>query len=216
MATPDLLDFNDEINQRYAAESNNSCNLSCGSNLEFLKIKKGERILDLGCGKGTETIQAAIILGNTGWATGLDLTPEMVARAQENAAAQSLKNADFIQGNLENLPFKDCQFDAVMSNCVLNHAQDKQRAYREIYRVLKKGGRFIISDAVTKVPLPPEVKNDPVAWANCFGGAVPEVDYLQYIQSSGFKVIEVLKRREYQKNSYDFISLTIKGVKQTI
>lgn len=204
-----------EIQARYTKESGNSCNLSCGSNLDFLKIIPGENILDLGCGRGTETIQAAMLTGPEGKAVGLDITQAMIDAAHSNAEGIGVSNVWFIKGDIENLPFEDAAFDAVMSNCVINHAKSKKKVYSEIYRVLKQGGRFVISDAVTKTPLPPEVKNDPEAWAQCFGGAVTEKEYLDSIISSGFNNIEVLKRREYDKNGYDFISLTIMATKKT-
>ena len=202
-----------EIQARYTIESINSCNLSCGSNLDFLKIKSGENILDLGCGRGNDTIKAAMQTGPAGRATGLDITQAMLDTARSNADSAGVANISFIKGDIEALPFDDAVFDAVMSNCVINHARNKSKVYSEICRVLKQHGRFVVSDAVTKYPLPPEIKNDPEAWAQCFGGAVTEKEYMDSIMSSGFNNIEILKRREYFKNGYDFISLTIKAVK---
>lgn len=202
-----------EIQKRYTQESSENCNLSCGSNLDFLKIVPGESILDLGCGKGNEAIQAAIQTGTEGKVTGLDITQAMIDTACLKAAEMGVSNVLFTTGNIENLPFDNNAFDAVMSNCVINHAKNKNRVYSEIFRVLKAGGRFVVSDAVTKSPLPPEVKNDPEAWAQCFGGAVTEHEYFESITSSGFKNIEILKRREYIKNGYDFVSLTIIAIK---
>lgn len=204
-----------EIQARYTKESNSSCHLSCGSNLDFIKIMPKENILDLGCGKGNETIQAAIQTGPEGKAIGLDITQAMIDTSLLNAEGIGVSNVSFIKGNIDSLPFDDGVFDAVMSNCVINHARSKNKVYSEIFRVLKKGGRFVISDAVTKNPLPSEVKNDPEAWAQCFGGAVTENEYLNSIMSSGFNNIDVLKRREYKKNGYDFISLTIMATKHT-
>ena len=203
-----------EIQSRYTKESISTCNLSCGSNLDYLKITSGESILDLGCGRGNETIQAALLTGPSGKVTGLDITQAMVDAACTNAKKADITNASFLLGDIENLPFDPAVFDTVMSNCVINHAKSKEKAYREIYRVLKYGGRFIISDAATKDPLPPEVKNDPEAWAQCFGGAITEKEYLDGIIAAGFNHIDILKRREYLKNGYDFISLTIMAVKE--
>ncbi len=202
-----------EIQDRYEREAGSCCSLGCGSTLDSLGIVHGERILDLGCGRGEETLQAAELVGHKGLATGLDLTEAMVAKARENAAQAGLENAKFVQGDIETLPFPNDSFDGVMSNCVINHAQDKGKVYREIRRILRVGGRFVVADAVTKVPLPEEVKNDPEAWAQCFGGAVTETEYLKAIQAAGFSEIYILNRREYIKNGYDFVSLTIKAVK---
>jgi arsenite methyltransferase len=202
-----------EIQDRYEAEAVSCCTLGCGSSLEALDISHGEKILDLGCGRGEETLQAAQMVGSDGLAIGLDLTEAMIAKARENAAQAGVGNVEFKQGDIENLPFADASFDGVMSNCVINHAPDKGKVYREIRRVLRLGGRFVVADAVTKSPLPEEVKNDPEAWAQCYGGAVTEREYLNAIQSAGFTEIYILNRREYIKNGYDFISLTIKAVK---
>lgn len=205
--------LHDEIQDRYETEAVSCCTLGCGSTLDALAIAQGEKILDLGCGRGEETLEAAVLAGPLGLATGLDLTAAMVAKAKENVAQRDMTNAVFVQGDIENLPFPDESFDGVMSNCVINHATDKGRVYREIRRVLRPGGRFVIADAVTKTPLPEEVKNDPEAWAQCYGGAVTEHEYLKAIQSAGFSEVYILNRREYIKNGYDFISLTIKAVK---
>ncbi len=203
----------EKIKDRYEAESSQSCSLGCGNAMGALNIKAGEHVLDLGCGRGEETIEAARLTGPRGKATGLDLTEGMIAKAREHAAMENAANTAFVQGDIEALPFEACVFDGVMSNCVINHARDKKRAFSEIHRVLRPRGRFVVSDAVSKIPLPQEVKNDPEAWAQCFGGAVTEEEYLGAIGSAGFREIEVLNRREYLKNGYDFISLTIKAVK---
>jgi len=202
-----------EIQARYTEESKNSCNLSCGSNLDFLDITPGENILDLGCGRGNETLQAAILTGNEGKAVGLDMTQSMIDVARLNAEGMGISNVWFVKGDIEGLPFDKATFGAVVSNCVINHAKNKKKVYTEIFRVLKPNGRFVISDAVSKNPLPPDVRNDPNAWAQCFGGAVTEKEYLDSIVSSGFKNIEILRRREYIKNGFDFISLTISATK---
>lgn len=147
-----------EIQSRYTKESDNRCNLSCGSNLDFLKITPGENVLDLGCGRGIETIQAAMLTGPEGKAVGIDITQAMIDTAHSNAEGIGVSNAWFIKGDIEALPFDEAVFDAVMSNCVINHAKSKKKVFSEIFRILKQGGRFAISDAVTKNPLPPEVK----------------------------------------------------------
>lgn len=206
-------EIKDTIQLRYEKESQDKSNLSCGNNLDFLEIKFGDTVLDLGCGRGLETIDAAKLTGGTGKAVGLDITPKMLNVAEENAKNQNVTNIKFISGDIENLPLENESFDAVMSNCVINHARDKSRAYREIHRVLKDNGRFVVSDAVTKYPLPESVKNDPEQWAACFGGAITEEEYLGSIKNAGFNEIDILKRREYIKNGYDFISLTIRAYK---
>lgn len=206
--------IDNRIRARYAKESADNCSLSCGSNLDYLKLKNGEVVLDLGCGAGHETIQAAFIVGNQGQAVGLDLTPEILAVARQNAKEKGLRNTCFVNSSIEDLPFDNNHFDVITSNCVINHAPDKYRVYREIFRVLKNGGRFVVSDAVSKEALPDHIKNDPDQWAACFGGAITEEVYLQSIREAGFTDIRIVSRREYLKNGFDFISLTIQGIKQ--
>ncbi len=199
----------EEIQKRYTQEAAGGCGLGCGNNIAFLNITPGECILDLGCGSGNETVEVARLTGPEGVSYGMDMTDAMIVKAASMAETMGLSNAKFIKGNIEHLPFEDDSFDAIMSNCVINHAQDKKKVYREIYRVLKTSGRFVISDAVTKEPLPESVKNDPEAWAQCYGGAVTEQEYLNVIHNAGFEKVKILKRREYIKNTFDFISLTI-------
>ena len=207
------INLHEMIKARYKEEIGAECALGCGSPLEQLNIKQGEVILDLGCGRGQETIEAARLTGDEGMAVGLDLTDSMIQAAEKLAFEENVQNVRFLCGDIECLPLEELSFDAVTSNCVINHAKDKSKAYREIYRVLKTGGRFIISDPVSKDPLPLEIKNDSEAWAQCFGGALTEEEYLETILSAGFSKIEILDRREYIKNGYDFISLTIRAVK---
>jgi len=205
--------LHEKIKNRYQGESLQSCSLSCGSTLDELKVRPGEEILDLGCGRGEDTVEAAKLTGPEGMVIGLDITEAMVKQAIDHAVNAGIRNVAFTLGDIENLPFKEDAFHGVISNCVINHARDKNKVYREIQRVMKPGGRFVVADAVTKYPLPPEVKDDPEAWAQCFGGAITEEEYLESILSAGFHKVEVINRREYLKNGYDFISLTIKAVK---
>jgi ubiquinone/menaquinone biosynthesis C-methylase UbiE len=208
-----MIAIKNRIKARYAQESAANCSLSCGNNLDYLQLTSGERVLDLGCGAGYETMQAAILVGNQGTAVGLDLTPEMLAQARQNASEKGLDNTYFVNSSIEHLPFDNNTFDAIISNCVINHAPDKNQVYREIFRVLKSGGRFVVSDAVSKEDLPEHIKNDPDQWAACFGGAITETNYLQCIREAGFTSVNILSRREYLKNGYDFASLTIQAIK---
>lgn len=205
------MDAQIAINKRY---KNLTCdNLSCGNNMGFAKLKAGEMVLDLGCGSGRESIEAAKIVGPLGRVTGVDLTTEMVIKAHERAFNDKVSNVHFITANIEQLPLPKESYNAIISNCVINHSPNKLKVFGEIYRVLKSGGRFIISDAVTKYTLPPEVKNDPQAWADCYGGAIMEAEYLAIVKQSGFQRIEILNKREYLKNGFEFASLTLLGFK---
>lgn len=210
--------MHEQIQIRYTKESQAGSNLSCGGTIDFAEIRTGEIVLDLGCGRGRETFMAATLAGPSGKAFGLDLTQAMVDLARRTAGESADVQAgriqvEFVQGDIETLPFPDQAFDVVISSCVINHARDKQRVYREIHRILRPGGRFVIADAVTKEPLPEAVKTDPQAWADCYGGAVTRKEYLASIAAAGFPVVQVLTSREYLKNGFDFMSLTLSGVK---
>jgi len=201
-----------EIVKRYTGEDENS-NLSCGGNIAYLKLTAGERMLDLGCGRGNETIQAAAIIGAGGFAWGLDLTPRMIELAQERAQAEGLENIGFVLGSMEEIPLPDSSLDAVISNCAINHVRDKTKVYQEIFRVLRPGGRFVVSDIMTEQALPENIRNDPEAIAACFGGAITVAEYEAALSDAGFKSIQVFKERRYLKKGYDMISRTFQGEK---
>lgn len=201
-----------EIVKRYTEEDINS-NLSCGGNIGYLNLQDGERVLDLGCGRGGETITAAQKIGDQGFAWGLDLTPRMIDLAQERAQRESVNNVEFLLASMDSIPLEDCSLDAVLSNCAINHVENKVAVYREIYRVLKHGGRFVVSDIMTEQPLPQEIKEDPEAIADCFGGAITILEYEDALNRAGFLKVEVFKERRYMKNGYEMISRTFQGYK---
>lgn len=202
-----------EIVKRYTAEDKNS-NLSCGGNIEHLILKRGEKVLDLGCGRGGETIQAAKLIGSEGYAWGLDLTPRMISLAQENAQNEQLKNTEFLLASMDQIPLEDNSLDAVLSNCAINHVENKTVVYQEIFRVLKTGGRFVVSDIMTEEPLPKEIKEDPESIADCFGGAITIKEYEKALNDAGFPKVTVIKERRYMKNGYEMISRTFQGYKE--
>lgn len=201
-----------EITKRYSNENANS-NLSCGGNLAYLTLMPGEKVLDLGCGRGGETIQAAELISSSGFAWGIDITSVMIKAAKDQASAAGVDNVDFIQASFEQIPFADGNIDALISNCAINHVTDKLTVYREIYRVLRPGGRFVISDIMTNEPLPQTIKEDSEAIAACFGGAITVKEYEKILDVAGFHEIEVFKERYYFKNSYAMISRTFQGKK---
>lgn len=203
------------IKIRYAAEASGQCCLSCGSVLDHSNLQNGEVIVDLGSGRGTDIIKATKYIGKSGKAIGIDLTSEMIEIAKKNAEKLNIKNAEFIQGNFEEIPLPDQIADVVISNCAINHAKDKEKIYKEIFRILKNGGRFIISDIIAEKELPEEVKNDPEAWANCYGGAITKNEYFNCIAKAGFKEIEILEESEpYLKENVLLRSITIKSIKE--
>jgi len=169
--------------------------LGCGIPTQFAAIKKGDRILDLGSGAGNDCFVARAIVGETGNVTGLDFTEAMVAKAKENNKKLGFTNVNFVQGDIEDIPLQDNQFDVVVSNCVLNLVPDKTKAFANIMRVLKPGGHFCISDVVIKGDLPENLRQDAEMYVGCVSGAIGMEQYLAIIAEPGFKNITVHKQK---------------------
>ena len=166
--------------------------LGCGNPVWFADVGEGETVLDLGSGGGIDVFLAARNAGPSGRVIGVDMTPEMVDRARANAERLGLTNVEFRQGLIDSLPVADSSVDVVLSNCVINLAPDKGAVFEDAFRVLKPGGRLIVSDMVATGELPPEIRHDPKLWASCIGGALPEQEYLETIRKAGFTAVEVL------------------------
>jgi len=179
--------------------------LSCGNPLAFGYIDKGDVVLDLGSGAGKDVFLAAQKIGDAGRALGIDMTPEMLALARKNAVkfftTTGLANVEFREGHIENLPVEDASIDVVISNCVINLSPDKPQVFREVHRVLKPGGRMIVSDIVLNQPLPSQFKDDANLYAACVAGALLRDDYLNAIRSAGFEKIEILSDHVYKASS---------------
>jgi ubiquinone/menaquinone biosynthesis C-methylase UbiE len=172
--------------------------LGCGLPTEFAGIKRGDTVLDLGSGAGNDCFVARAIVGEQGYVSGVDFTEVMVEKARENARKLGYENVDFILGDIENLPVNSAVVDVTISNCVLNLVPDKVKAFAEIYRVLKPGGHFCVSDVVTIGILPDTMRDDIVLYAGCIAGALPEEEYLSIIRETGFMTVEVKKRRRIE------------------
>ena len=170
--------------------------LSCGNPTATAKLRPGEVVVDLGSGGGLDVFLAARKVGPTGKAIGIDMTPEMLARARENARRQGLENVEFSESTIDNLPLRDGSVDCVISNCVINLAPDKNAVFREIARVLKPGGRVAVSDIALKKPLPPAIGNDLLAYVGCIAGAVSIEDYVSGLKAAGFDAVEVIDTRK--------------------
>jgi arsenite methyltransferase len=165
--------------------------LGCGNPVALASLKEGEVVLDLGSGPGMDCFLAADRVGQKGKVIGVDMTTEMLDRARANAAKGDYTNVEFRLGEIENLPVADNFVDAVISNCVINLSPDKPRVFSEIYRVLKPGGRLMVSDIVVEKGLPKSVKNSSEAYCSCIAGAALKKDYLQTIEKACFKDIKV-------------------------
>lgn len=170
--------------------------LGCGLPVEFAGIKEGDSVLDLGSGAGNDCFVARMLVGETGKVTGLDFTKEMIEKARNNLAKTGFKNIEFITGDIEEIPLPDSAFDVVISNCVLNLVPNKETAFREIYRVLKPGGHFCISDVVLNAELPEQLKRAAELYAGCISGAIIKNDYLNIINAQGFNSVKVQKEKE--------------------
>lgn len=166
--------------------------LSCGNPIAMASLKPGETVVDLGSGGGIDCFLASTKVGPTGRVIGVDMTPEMLALARENARKGGYTNVEFCAGRIEQLPVPDGQADVVISNCVLNLVEDKRKAYAEIYRVLRPGGRVAISDIALRKELPPDVAKSLVAYTGCISGAVPLETTLEMMRAAGFRAIEVV------------------------
>jgi SAM-dependent methyltransferase len=167
--------------------------LGCGAPLRFVALRPGETVLDLGSGAGFDAFLAAREVGAEGRVIGVDMTPDMLERARRNAAADGHANVEFRAGRIEALPVADASVDVVISNCVINLVPDKAAVYREIARVLRPGGRFVISDIVLDAPLPAVVAESVAALTGCVAGASLRGDYLRLVSAAGFTGIETLK-----------------------
>lgn len=169
--------------------------LGCGVPVEHAGLQAGQTVLDLGSGAGLDAFVTRDEVGESGHVIGVDMTAEMIAKARENANESGFNNVEFRLGEIEHLPVLSDSIDVVISNCVLNLVPDKQRAFAEIFRVLKPGGHFCISDIVSSRQLPNWVKGIAEAYAGCVSGAIPKEDYLKLIQATGFSHVEVVTER---------------------
>ncbi len=188
--------------------------LGCGNPVALADIRKGETVLDIGSGGGLDVFLASKKVGPEGKVIGLDMTEQMVKKARQNARKGSYNNVEFKLGETEDIPVKDNSIDLVMSNCVINLVPNKEKAYREIYRILKRGGRFVISDLVTEKELDESIRNNPEKLVACVGGALTEKGYISVIKKVGFKNVKILKKSSMVVSGVKVLSETIRGEKR--
>lgn len=176
-----------------AVPDGSNLGLGCGNPSAIASLKEGEVVLDLGSGAGFDVFLAAKKIGPTGRAIGVDMTDEMLEKARENAQKGGFTNVEFKKGDIENLPLDDNSVDVVISNCVINLAPDKAKVFAETYRVLRTGGRLMVSDVVLAKALPENLKNDKDLLIGCVSGAILKEDYLNLLKQAGFTDITIHK-----------------------
>ena len=193
--------------------------LGCGNPTALAEINKGETILDLGSGGGIDVFLAAQEVGETGKVIGVDMTLEMVETAVKNAIKGGYENVEFKLGEIENLPVEDNSIDLIISNCVINLTPDKIKAYGEAFRVLKPGGRILVSDLITDGFIPDEIRESFQAWSNCIAGALEKHEYLDAIKNAGFRDVEIKSEKVFTEPLMDerlvgkIVSVQIKALK---
>lgn len=202
------------INERYTQLSETSCCLSCGGAINHAKPLLDEVCVDLGSGRGNDVIRLAEQVGEQGFVYGIDISDGMIAKAKANLAKFDVENAEILKAELEKLPLLNESVNLVISNCTINHAKDKQAVWNEINRILKVGGRFVVSDIYATTPIADEYRNDPDAIAECWAGAVTKDEYLTMLETAGFKNLLVYEESApYEKGKAEVASWTIEGKK---
>ncbi|MBN2625399.1 MAG: methyltransferase domain-containing protein [Spirochaetales bacterium] len=204
----------DAINIRYSELAEESCCLSCGGAIDKSNAAAGEICADLGSGRGQDVLRLAQEVGDQGFVYGLDISEGMLAKARKNAQKFDVTNVEFRKTTLEQLPLDDRSLNLVISNCTINHADDKQQVWKEIFRVLKEGGRFVVSDIYSTAPVPDEYRNDPTAVAECWAGSVTREEYLEQLSNAGFRDVTILEEsKPYPKGAIEVSSWTILGIR---
>jgi arsenite methyltransferase len=204
----------EEINIRYSELAESSCCLSCGGAVNYAKPAKGEVCIDLGSGRGTDAIRMADSVGPEGAVFGIDISEGMIKKSNDTVNRLGVGNVKFIQSTLEKINLESNTADLVISNCTINHSEDKQAVWNEVFRILKSNGRFVVSDIYALNTIPEEYSKDPAAISECWAGSVTRDVYLKHLESAGFTSIAILEEsKPYAKGKADVVSWTITGEK---
>jgi arsenite methyltransferase len=188
-------------------ESALTASLGCGNPTALAELKPGEIVLDLGCGGGIDVLLSARRVAPGGKAYGLDMTDEMLVLANENKRKAGVENVEFLKGEIENIPLPDASVDVIISNCVINLSANKDRVLSEAFRVLKPGGRFAVSDVVTRGEMLPEIRTNVLLWVGCVAGALEETEYRTKLTAAGFEQTEIDPTRIYRiEDAREFLS----------
>lgn len=224
--------FSEDYTSQEGYVADADLNLGCGLPTNYANISKGDTVLDLGSGAGNDAFVARAIVGDSGHIIGVDMTEKMVEKAASNTKVLGYTNVEFRLGDIENLPIENDSVDVVVSNCVLNLVPDKSAAFAEMYRVLKPGAHFCVSDMVTKGTIPDSLRKEAELYAGCVAGAIEQDDYLTLLKKVGFEEISVVKSRliqlpdellsdhltaeeiaEYRNSINALVSATVYGIK---
>ena len=204
---PITRDLYDAVQTGGLPEAAVLASLGCGNPTALAELHAGEVVLDLGSGGGIDVLLSAKRVGPTGRAYGLDMTDEMLALARDNQRQAGATNVEFLKGEIEHIPLPDASVDVIISNCVVNLSADKDRVLAEAFRVLKPGGRFAVSDVVTRGAIRPEIRASVMAWVGCVAGALDEDDYRHKLAAAGFSDIGVEPTRIYTaQDAREFLS----------
>jgi ubiquinone/menaquinone biosynthesis C-methylase UbiE len=205
-----------EIERRYTGLAEQECCLSCGGAVDLSQPQPGETCIDLGCGKGTDLIRLREAVGEQGMVYGIDISDGMLAKASKNIDKFGYTNVRLVRSELEQLQVEGGVANLVISNCTINHASNKRAVWSEIKRVLKKGGRFVVSDIYATEPVPAQYANDPVAVAECWAGAITKEEYLSILNETGFKNITIIEEsKPYKKGEVTVVSFTVSATKSS-
>jgi arsenite methyltransferase len=203
-------------NDRSAIPDGADLGLGCGTPAAYADMKEGMTILDLGSGAGIDCFVASRYVGPSGKVIGIDMTEEMIKKANENKTKVNAQNVEFRFGEIESLPVRDKSVDRVISNCVINLVPSKEKAFREIFRVLKNGGRFTVSDIVADGKISGDERRDASLWAGCISGAISRTEYLSIIEKTGFTGVAITDEKKYDyrlSNGGALYSITVSGTK---
>jgi ubiquinone/menaquinone biosynthesis C-methylase UbiE len=190
----DFAAFSSDYSQLKGYNPDANLNLGCGLPTQYAKIKMGNIVVDLGAGAGNDCFVARALVGDQGKVIGIDFTEKMIFKAKENARKLGYTNVEFVYGEIENIPLPDNTADVVVSNCVMNLVPSKEKAFKETYRILKKGGHFSISDIVIEGQLPDKIREEAFLYAGCVSGAININEYLGVIRKAGFINIEIQQK----------------------
>ena len=205
-----------EIDRRYSQLADQDCCLSCGGAIDLSHPLPGEVCIDLGCGKGTDLIRLREAVGENGHVYGVDISEGMLTKAKKNVDKFGYTNVTLVRSELEKLQLDDSVANLVISNCTINHARDKRAVWYEIYRVLKTGGRFVVSDIYSMEPVPAEYALDPTAVAECWAGAITKEEYLKILNEAGFRNITIMEEsKPYEKGKITVASFTVAAKKSS-